>query len=277
MKISMDFKRQDPRFLPNWGTSPKKIRFVIIGLGGTGGYLFYYLSRLIASMPDKGNYQILIADADIVEAKNLVRQNFVMSDVGLSKVAVLAERYGNVYDMDIPYYDHYVEDTATLHDLVQNRKLCFIPNVTFLLGCVDNNYSRQLFNQFFEEYTWPLVYIDSGNDEFSGQVVVGVKGEGKIVLPPLGWYYPDVLQDKDTIAPSEESCQVKAVSSPQNISTNIFAATIVFSLVNSFCFGEGLEASCVTFNARTGLSRVTSWVDDHINKTILPYPFIVNE
>lgn len=270
--------RQDPAFLPNWGTS-KKIRFVIVGLGGTGGYLFYYLTRLLASLDDlpeqKNQYQLLIADGDLVEEKNLIRQNFVEDDIGKSKARVLSERYGNVYGMSIPYFRDYIEDIDTLNDLLYGNKMGFAPRITVLVGAVDNNKTRQLFHQAFDGQK-DLVYIDSGNDEWSGQVIMGAKGEGSLILPPVGHFYPDILEDDDTLFPTE-SCEEDAVSSPQNISTNITAATIIFNMINQL-LQDGTGIYGATFNAQ--YSNVKSmWLQDmphkempHTKRT-LPYPF----
>lgn len=266
--------RQDARYLPYFGTS-REIRFLLVGVGGTGGYLFYYLTRLLASINDlesrknKNQYQLLIADGDLVEEKNLIRQNFVAQDIGKSKARVLASRYGSVYNMPIPYFFDYIEDMDTLKDLIKNEKMGFTPRITVLLGCVDNNKTRQLFHQAFDEED-TLVYIDSGNDEWSGQVIMGVKGEEKIVLPPVGYYYPDILQDNDSLFPTE-SCEENAVSSPQNISTNITAATIMFNMINQLLH-DGTEMYGATFDARTSQTR-SLWLEEAPQN--LPYPFIV--
>ncbi|HHV42563.1 MAG TPA: hypothetical protein GXX72_06955 [Clostridiaceae bacterium] len=273
MKLSLDFSRQDEGFLPNFGTSRCYPRFVIAGLGGTGGYVFYHLARLIAAQENSKHYQILLADGDIVEKKNLIRQNFIEEDVGRSKVKVLSERYGYVYKMNIPYHSHYIEDQEVLNDLLWERKLDFYPTVTVLIGCVDNNKTRQLFYQTFMDFPDLMIYIDSGNDEWSGQVVMGAKGRKKIILPPVGYYYPDILEDTDTLFPSEESCQDIAVSSPQNIATNITAATITFTILNQLFFNGGTEIYGATFNATTGQTRALRVEEYYKKQKNLDYPY----
>jgi len=277
MKFALDFSRQDEKYLPNWGSSRCYPRFVIAGLGGTGGYVFYHLARLIASQKNKDNYQILLADGDIVEGKNLIRQNFIQDDVGRKKVEVLSERYGYVYDINIPYYSQYIEDQEILIDLLSETKANFVPTITVLIGCVDNNKTRQLFHKTFADFPDLMVYIDSGNDEWSGQVIMGAKGRKKIMLPPIGYYYPDILEDTDTLFPSEESCQDIAVSSPQNIATNITAATIIFTVLNQLFWSGGTETYGATFNAKTGQTRAL-WVDEYYKEVKnLDYPYrIIN-
>lgn len=70
-------------------TAPVKI--VVLGAGGTGGYIIPHLYRI--AFADNRNYRIIICDGDIVEPKNLIRQNFIEQDVGRIKSQVLAERY----------------------------------------------------------------------------------------------------------------------------------------------------------------------------------------
>ena len=55
--------------------------------------------------------------------------------------------------------------------------------MVLLLGCVDNNKSRRLCHEAFCQ-SQDLVYIDSGNEEFSGQVVCGCGGMGVPSLSP---------------------------------------------------------------------------------------------
>ena len=54
-----------------------------------------------------------------------------------------------------------------------------------LIGAVDNNRSRQLCHQVFQK-SEELVYIDSGNGEYTGQVVCGIRLGGKTSYKPVG-------------------------------------------------------------------------------------------
>lgn len=246
-----------------WGYvdhSSPQVRLVIVGLGGTGGYAFYHLARLAASLKGKAEWQIVLADGDAVEEKNLVRQNFTAADVGRPKVECLSRRYGDAYGMAIPYWPRYVEDGETLARLLSGRLMGFEPDLPVLVGCVDNNATRRLFHRVFETWKEPLVYVDSGNDEWSGQVVLGARSAAGVLLPPVAHYYPDILEDDDPL-PSQLSCSELAVSSPQNIATNVLAGALVFGLVNQLLAGEGIETCGATFNAKTGQVR-SLWIEE---------------
>ena len=59
------------------------LKIILIGAGGTGGYIAPHLYRIAYASGRK--VQIIIADGDIVEKKNLIRQNFADCDIGKNK------------------------------------------------------------------------------------------------------------------------------------------------------------------------------------------------
>mgnify|MGYP002603657289 CR=1 FL=1 len=69
-------------------TAPVKI--IVIGAGGTGGYVVPHLYRI--GFSSEHQIRIVVCDGDVVEEKNLIRQNFVHQDIGRNKAQVLAER-----------------------------------------------------------------------------------------------------------------------------------------------------------------------------------------
>ena len=89
------------------------VKIVVLGAGGTGGYLIPHLYR-IAFADSERLYRIIICDGDIVEKKNLVRQNFVEQDIGRNKAAVLAERYAGAFGIECEYIPEYIESEKRL-------------------------------------------------------------------------------------------------------------------------------------------------------------------
>ena len=184
------------------------VKIVVLGAGGTGGYLIPHLYR-IAFADSARTYRIIICDGDIVEKKNLVRQNFVKQDIGRNKAAVLAERYAGAFGIECEYIPEYIENEARLKGLVRpDFRKSYWNNTAetqrvILIGCVDNNKSRALCHKVFYE-TENLIYIDSGNGESTGQVVCGVRQNGRTTYKPVGSLYPDVLECTDKL-PTELS------------------------------------------------------------------------
>lgn len=232
-------------------TAPVKI--VVIGAGGTGGYLIPHLYR-IAFADKKRKYRIIVCDGDIVEPKNLIRQNFVKQDIGRNKAAVLAERYAGAFGIECEYVPEYIESEERLKALVRpdftkaywNR----VPETqrVILIGCVDNNKSRALYHKVFN-VTDNLIYIDSGNGEHTGQVVCGVRQSGRTVYKPVGSLYPDVLKAEDKL-PTELSCAERAESAPQSVTANLTAATAITSFLYDLLVVGELNTRYVTFSSK---------------------------
>ena len=210
------------------------VKIVQLGAGGTGGHAAPHLYRLLYSLGRPA--RMILCDGDIVEEKNVVRQNFSPADLGENKARVLAERYAAVFGMEAEYIPFFIEDLDSLMNLItptfwRSSELS-APNIqelVILLGCVDNNRSRQLCHQAFYQ-SKDLVYIDSGNGEFSGQVVCGVRRNGHTIFKPVGGVHPQMLRDQDKF-PSQLSCAEAAQADPQSMAANIMAATAVVDMV----------------------------------------------
>ena len=224
----------------------RPVKIVMLGAGGTGGHVAPHLYRLLYAL--NRPVRIIIADGDVTEPKNLVRQNFTEADLGENKARVLAERYSAAFGLETSYIPHFIERDEELAELVapeayatgegthyDERAGDFVPNTVLeqviLLGCVDNNKSRQLCHRVFLAAK-ELIYIDSGNGEYTGQVVCGVRRGGRTYYKPVGLVYPELMEETD-LFPSELSCAEASVSAPQTIVANLMAATaVVLSLIH---------------------------------------------
>ena len=150
----------------------RPVKIVMLGAGGTGGYVAPYLFRLLHMLDRPARF--VICDGDIVELKNLDRQNFVPADLGENKARILAERYSTVLGMETEYVPNFIETLPELMALIapnlwetdgfRNR---YAAEMVILLGCVDNNRTRQLCHEAFCRSD-DLVYIDSGNGSYEG-------------------------------------------------------------------------------------------------------------
>ena len=121
--------------------------------------------------------------------------------------------------------------------------------MVLLLGCVDNNKTRQLCHQAFYQ-SEELIYIDSGNGKYTGQVVCGVRRNGHTMRKSIGGVHPEMLKDTDKF-PSELSCAEAAQEDPQSIVANVTAATAVLIMVyNILTHGENMALQ-TDFSTRT--------------------------
>jgi PRTRC genetic system ThiF family protein len=232
----------------------KPVKIIMLGAGGTGGHAAPHMYRLLHTLGRP--VQIIIADGDIVEEKNLVRQNFISVDLGRNKAQVLAERYARAFGMEAQYIPEFIECEARLAELIKPDTYQPSPysyqrleGLTILIGAVDNNRSRQLCHKVFHK-AGSLIYLDSGNGEFSGQVVCGIRRNGKTYYKPIGEVYPDILDDTDKF-PTELSCAEAAVSAPQSIAANIMAATALVSYLYNILVLGNIEVRSVTFSTKS--------------------------
>ena len=247
-------------------TAPVKI--VMLGAGGTGGHIAPHLYRLLYALDRPVRF--IIADGDVVEEKNLVRQNFIHADLGENKAKVLAERYSSVCGLETEYIPEFIEDrerllklvtpfrwklnsyTVSSTDFIAGRALeprCQI-ELVILIGAVDNNRSRALCHEVFGKIETGLVYIDSGNGEHTGQVVCGVRRGSRTLYKPVGGLYPDVLEQTDKF-PTELSCAEASVSAPQSIVANVMAAAAVVNFVYNILVRGEINVRYITFSTNT--------------------------
>ena len=232
----------------------KAVKIIIIGAGGTGGYFIPHLYRMVSTV--NSSIRVILCDGDIVEEKNLIRQNFVKQDIGKNKARVLAERYAGAFGTAAEYVPDFIEDIESLKTLLQ-PDFVYDPDKNtketqrvILIGAMDNNKSRKLCHEAFCQAEH-LIYIDSGNGLQTGQVICGIREHGKTIWEPAAQVYPEILQkEEDDRFPSELSCAEQNLSAPQSIAANIMAATIVACYLYDLLITGKLQTHHTLFSSR---------------------------
>lgn len=257
---------------------------VQVGVGGTGSSLAQQVAQMMTLYEQEGYY--CLADFDEIERKNLNNQLFVEGNIGKKKADILAKRYGAAYRIDISSYtESFVEDIETLTNLfnVDYQKISGYSDtriiLPILIGCVDNNYSRKLFHELFEQVP-NLLYIDSGNEStlvpsdfparsktdwteeernayndsgWTGQVVCGLRLKGETILEPVASRYPEILEDADDFRkPSDLSCEELSSSDPQRLLCNRMAAMAVCTYLTELFECGTISNSKTVFHAKRG-------------------------
>ncbi len=265
------------------GPSITKILYfiVLVGCGGNGAYSVQRITKMINAFSDARSF-LMLADPDTIEEKNLLRQPFIIPDISKKKADVLANRYGSTYGLKIgTYTDAYIESVDQLNNLFSHTDYLhsqeqFIQKV--LIGAVDNDFSRKIMNDYFSQ-TDDLIYIDAGiegvyipgsginkqaqwteeeiseheESGYSGQIVVGLKKGGKVILAPIDDIYP--IDSKDAIPPSH-NCGLEPYQ-PQRMISNEMAALQITTVINELFATNSILTHIVNFNARTGIARPT--------------------
>lgn len=227
---------------------------IIVGLGGTGSHLISFLSQLLGNNElFKRRHKVTLIDGDIVEEKNLRTQKFLASDVGRNKAEVLAERYQAVFDMDMFYVDKYITLEDDLDTLVS------VTDINIIVSCVDNNKARKIIDDYFNKskrfdyFENPkVIYIDTGNssgeEELTGQTVVGYRKGSTVIMPSVSTYFPQMLQEEIEPEPVA-SCGEEMTRNIQNIGANITSACTVFNMLNSIIAFRKIPGDLFMFNA----------------------------
>lgn len=256
---------------------------LIIGGGANGSHFFRNLLQDIATYEKHiSSIRITIIDGDKVEKKNITNQLFDIEDIGNFKVFSLEERYAEHYGVNVYAVAEYVTDIDTLHQLFAHDG-----RQKVLVGCVDNNRTRQLMHEYFE-YIDDLIYIDLGvegvlypdelpehfsGDEkskmikgsgFSGQVVMGYKTKGTTFLPPVASRYPTILSDEESVFPTQDCAEVR--NNPQRLETNKMCAQLANIMLNNLFYTQEILQTELTFNARYGQCN-TKIVEKRIERT----------
>ena len=261
--------------------------FIVIGVGGTGSQLVPHLARAIYSDSKKNGdipcHQLILADADFVEEKNILRQNFFKSDIGRNKAEVMALKISSVFNLEVESYSQFIESHKTLDRLLHPYlSKGYTP---FIIGCVDTNAVRVMLHDYVNNYKHPTInknrvifYLDAGNEEFAGQVVLGVRvnDSNKIQspksssnfnyssynLPTVVDLYPDILESEDKFV-SDLSCAERVVSNPQAADVNLEAANQLYKIISN-CLRGKLDYHHVTFDTILGNSRTVHLTESYV-------------
>lgn len=171
-----------------------KYEVMIVGCGGTGGFVAEGLCRLLPV-----NVPLVLVDPDRVEARNLRRQNFFPEDLGELKSEALASGLSRKYNRAIAY--------STLP--ISLTPLGFN---SLVIGCVDNGPARRdIAARFTTTYgNAPAWWVDAGNGENFGQILIGNrigsaqfrtsdKGDSFYSLPLPTQQRPDLLRQQPVV------------------------------------------------------------------------------
>lgn len=198
--------------------------FIVVGVGGTGSLLARDLVKLCISTDNK----ICLIDGDVVERKNMVRQSYQEHDIGENKAVALSNKINTLYDVQCDAINKYLVKNELEMYIRQNFN--YVP---VLIGCVDNDATRKILEEIFNSKK-TIVYIDSANGEYEGNIYVALRDDNKTV----GALRSQSYELDDDLHPLDESCEVQAAKgNVQYLVTNTKMACSILEICNALLNG----------------------------------------
>lgn len=179
-----------------WATDVVKI--TLVGCGGTGSSMLDELFRmhmLLLRLDHPGLF-VEAWDPDEVSEANIGRQRFWPADVGYNKAELLVNRYnsfgGTNWKAKGEMFSH---------------QMCGALTSDVLLTCVDRPEVRAAIGKAGAKFgkRSSCLWLDTGNDDSSGQVILGHlagRKSRKDALPNVFDLYPSLANQKSSARPS---------------------------------------------------------------------------
>ncbi|MCH8552512.1 MAG: PRTRC system ThiF family protein [Natronospirillum sp.] len=147
------------------------VQIILVGAGGTGSEMLARLVKMHFRLTalDMPGLHVTVLDPDVVSEANVGQQNFWPSDVGLPKAQLLVERYNCAAGLGWGY-----GNCAFSPDILGEHQINGPAGGAILITCTDSPELRWEIGQFD---LGSMLWIDSGNDRASGQVVLGHTGD----------------------------------------------------------------------------------------------------
>lgn len=250
-----------------------RLRLVLVGCGGTGSWLAPSVARIARLQRDQGReVEVVFYDHDSVESKNIPRQNFCDAELGRNKAVTLAARFSAAWGVEIVAVPKRFTGASAQID---HRALMI------LIGCVDNAAARREIAGRVRpsmEHVW---WLDCGNDESSGQVIVGSMPEAELLasaftpsckickkLPAPSLVAPDLLEPKpEELLESKLSCAEIQVANAQSLAVNQMVAAVATDYLLRLVNG-GLKRYGTWFDLGSGSMRSKYITAEEVAKVI---------
>jgi PRTRC genetic system ThiF family protein len=265
------------------------LKLYLVGCGGTGSWLAPHLARLARFLREtrQMNVHLTFIDPDVVELKNVFRQNFSEAEVGNHKAALLALRYSAAWGQEIQ-----VHTTRFAKEMAQLE----YGDLGVIVGCVDNAAARRTISETLDQETRVhsaeglprLWWLDCGNGADTGQVLFGTARNARqlqhafpywpdqgfcVNLPAPDLQHPDLLKAQaEQISQTQEpnvSCAEMLLMGDQSPSINAMVANIAATyLWRLFADPKGLTMFATYCNLNVLSTRSRFITPDNVAQAI---------
>lgn len=236
-------------------------RVFVIGVGGTGSWVFPPLARFLRIQMQEKYTQFFVIDGDSFESKNMERQLMSPADIGKNKAVAAID---NCFAQGI-FTDDDSELVFAIEDYVNKESFTELlqdSQFPLVIAAVDNYASRRAIIDAIVETCEDFFFISPGNSDVQADAPRGqacwfgsIDGQ-KYGLNPVE--YDVDLQNPQDVIPIKGTCTNLAESHPQIISANVAGASRVLDVVQSLVRAKlNPQTSQVYFNCDTMKSTVS--------------------
>ena len=228
---------------------------------GAGGVTSWFLPQLIKSLyayntklQKNGcsfpiDFTIFLIDGDKVETKNLLRQNFILSDVGQNKALVLSERYSHIYpNIEIkaidkyfyhkPFIEKYLPDTLKNYDnnfVDIHSLLDFNCYAACYFNLLDNELSKHMLDYCLIKkhslVTLTNRYFSTGCDVYNGNVFSSLVGADYY----SNYFRNNTFKVEDATIHQHSCAEIQEdMSIEQTMDSNTMAANLLAIAFNNY-------------------------------------------
>jgi PRTRC genetic system ThiF family protein len=269
-----------------------KIKFFLVGAGGTGSFAAQSLGRLCYELKEQGKaVDLTIIDPDRVESGNIPRSNFCAAEIGRFKAQTLAERLSAAWCLEIGYSNEKLNYEKHIRAAGSGYR-----QMSVFVGCVDNHLARREIHRCLKEFepynpqdapsAW---WIDGGNGKFSGQVLIGSTVKKAFVedhfttasicrkLPAPSLLHPELLETEENalrrsvvapVADKRVSCPELVRLGEQSLNVNQRVAVEIGEMLTQFLLTNSLKRFANYFDLESGTSRSLYCMPEILEKAL---------
>ncbi len=266
---------------------------LMFGAGGVASWLLPQLLKLLYNYREKSTtkptFEIKLIDFDIVEGKNVLRQNFIPSDVEENKAKVLASRYSQIYEgITVSYIDKYIIDHSFLQSYLNKNSSQIIneyPDTKyislndlfnrisysnlFIFNMMDNELSKHMLDDYLNR-NWFLFngtrYFCTGCDINHGLVYTTLIGYEELYTQ----YFKNSTFIEEDAQIETHSCAEVALEATieQTFDSNSMAANLLSVLVSN-CLSSHNLINTKQINFTSTVKPYVSTQEDNLADIIM--------
>lgn len=266
---------------------------LMFGAGGVASWLLPQLLKLLYNYREKSTtkptFEIKLIDFDTVEDKNILRQNFIPSDVEENKAKVLASRYSQIYEgITVSYIDKYIIDHSFLQTYLNKNSSQIINeypdtkyvslndlfnrisyNNLFIFNMMDNELSKHMLDDYLNR-NWFLFsgtrYFCTGCDINHGLVYTTLIGYEELYTQ----YFKNSTFIEEDAQIETHSCAEVALEATieQTFDSNSMAANLLSVLVSN-CLSSHNLINTKQINFTSTVKPYVSTQEDNLADIIM--------